>query len=748
MISKPSLVNKTVRVQSIRCQNPQGYGGAIFSGVAVDCQGNINDAKEIIVIKAPYALINGILIEKGQWWEVSGESEVYINEVNGYSLRELQIIPQQMQLIRPSGEHIVRLITENRAFQGVGEVKARQLWERFGDDLYIILDNADISKLSQVISTKVAHHIIDAWQQYGNTKTLQWFVQNGITVAIGKKLLAFYGRETSAKIEKDPYRLLSFHGSWKAVDTIATDIFGIKQDDPRRLQGAIEEILYCRFSSGDTAVPLKSMLSALQRLLKTNDHNWTIIIQKALKEGLGKGCFVIRDNGADLVLHGLGPYIMEKTIAKEVTNRIQEEKNTRNTGFINQQLNNFEEKSGFSLNAEQRLAVTLTTSNSFAIITGGAGTGKTAVLKALYQVYDKLGITIYQMALSGRAAKRMIEATDRKATTIAGFLHRVKTSFFNENTVVVIDEASMINVGTMYRILKLIPPKTKIVLVGDPCQLPPIGAGLVLHCLLDAKEVPKTELKIVNRHGGSIAKAATSIREGRWPELSNNLSKDICFIPCLSSELNEETLSLYTKFLKEKTDVQILEPIKSGKFFGTKHTNKFCQERFANNAQQIKVLNREFNQLEVLSIREGEPVICIKNHWDKELQNGSPGKVLNVYTEPKEQFNDKGDSIGIAYADIEWDDGIVRPLSEDMVDDVILAYSITVHKAQGSQWDTVIIPVYKSRNLDRSMLYTAMTRAQKKVIFIGCIDEAKRIVQEMPKALKRQTGLLDFILEA
>ena len=122
MISKPSLVNKTVRVQSIRSQNPQGYGGAIFGGVAVDSQGNINDTKELIVIKAPYTLINGILIEKGQWWEVFGESEVHINEVNGYRIKELQIIPEQMELIRPCGEHIVRLIADNRAFEGVGEL--------------------------------------------------------------------------------------------------------------------------------------------------------------------------------------------------------------------------------------------------------------------------------------------------------------------------------------------------------------------------------------------------------------------------------------------------------------------------------------------------------------------------------------------------------------------------------------------------------------------------------------------------
>ncbi len=653
----PVLTNTTIRVQSIRSQNPAGYGGAIFSGSVINEQGNICDAKQTVVVKAPYSLLNRIRVELGQWWEIYGESQTYINEINGYKIKEIQLLPHQMQLIRPSGEHIIRLMADNKAFEGVGEVKARKLWEYFGNDLYAYLDKADISSLSKVVST------------------------------------------------------------------------------------------YRRFALGDTAVTLKAIQKSLIQLLQPHDENWAELTGKAMISGYSQDCYIIRDNGVDLVLHALGPYFMEKNIAGEVVKRMERPANGLSGQEITQELYQFEQQAGFILNTEQRNAVTVTISNTISIITGGAGTGKTTVLEALYRLYDKAGIEIYQMALSGRATKRMMEATGREGTTIAGFLRNVDTSGFNDHTVIVIDEASMIDVSIMHRVLQKIPDETRIVLVGDAGQLPPIGAGLVLHNLLEVKELPVTELKEVNRYGNKILNAAESIRNGHYPELSENINDDICFIPCKTSEIKEKLVSIYAQCLKNKIDVQILEPVKSGKYCGTERTNLACQEAFANKSRPLKLWNNEFDQFETLSFKEGEPVICTQNHWDKELQNGSLGKILEVYSEPREQFNSKNEPVGEAYADIEWDDGIIRPLTEDMIDDVILAYSITVHKGQGSQWDTIIVPVYQARNLDRSMLYTAITRAREKVILLGDLSEARKVTEEPPKVISRTTGLLDFINE-
>ncbi len=353
----PVLTNTTIRVQSIRSQNPAGYGGAIFSGSVINEQGNICDAKQTVVVKAPYSLLNRIRVELGQWWEIYGESQTYINEINGYKIKEIQLLPHQMQLIRPSGEHIIRLMADNKAFEGVGEVKARKLWEYFGNDLYAYLDKADISSLSKVVST------------------------------------------------------------------------------------------YRRFALGDTAVTLKAIQKSLIQLLQPHDENWAELTGKAMISGYSQDCYIIRDNGVDLVLHALGPYFMEKNIAGEVVKRMERPANGLSGQEITQELYQFEQQAGFILNTEQRNAVTVTISNTISIITGGAGTGKTTVLEALYRLYDKAGIEIYQMALSGRATKRMMEATGREGTTIAGFLRNVDTSGFNDHTVIVIDEASMIDVS-------------------------------------------------------------------------------------------------------------------------------------------------------------------------------------------------------------------------------------------------------------------------------------------------------------
>jgi len=460
---------------------------------------------------------------------------------------------------------------------------------------------------------------------------------------------------------------------------------------------------------------------------------------------LGAGCYAINILSGELVLHVLGSYIMEKTIAANINSQLESKNIAIDTKKTERLLNEFESGLSYKLNKEQKLAVFKSATSDVSVITGGAGTGKTTVLEAVYHIYDEIGVDIHQMALSGRAAKRMQEATGREATTIAGFLRNVKTETFNQNTVIVIDEASMLDVATMYRIVRSIPEKTKILLAGDSAQLPPIGAGMVLHDIIESKKVPVTELTIINRYGGNIAFVANSIREGELPELTDSIDDEICFIPCKINDIKEKLVSLYEKFQLSNEDVQILEPVIKGKYCGTHHTNQLCHDKFAKDKAQIKIWNNEFDQYETLQFKEGEPVICIKNHWDKELQNGSLGIIESVYKKPIEQFNSKDESIGLAFADIKWDDDIIRPLTEDMVDDIVLAYSITIHKAQGSQWDIIVLPVYQARNLDRSMLYTAITRAKNKVIMLGDIEEARRIIKLPPKAHERMTGLTEFI---
>ncbi|WP_257217105.1 ATP-dependent DNA helicase [Pseudomonas syringae] len=201
----------------------------------------------------------------------------------------------------------------------------------------------------------------------------------------------------------------------------------------------------------------------------------------------------------------------------------------------------------FSLNDAQRKAVRTSFAHRFSIITGGAGVGKTTVLKALYRALDTLGRPRFQMALSGRATARMIEATSESATTIAGFLSSVSAKEIGMHPIVVIDEASMLDLVTFYRLARKLPPDTHLILVGDPYQLPPIGAGLVLHILCGHSEIAQTQLTEVKRQSkaSEIPSAAQAIREGRWPNFTSNEAGDVILLPTSDAEIISTVLRLY-----------------------------------------------------------------------------------------------------------------------------------------------------------------------------------------------------------
>lgn len=717
-------VSLTLRVSTIRSQNPLGRGGAIFMGVEIDGNGQRVDAKAHVVVKAPHYLLQGS-VESGQLWRITGVAADNTIVVNGYRLIESTIVPETMELLRPSGEHIVTLLAECDAFKGIGMVKARRLWDHFGEELYSILDAGGVDRLAQVLPHDMAAQLAEAWQRWGDTFTLQWLHSRGFTVSMGRKVLDYFGNRAAEKIEDDPYRLISFAANWKTTDTLARHTFGVAEDDPRRLVGAVEETLYSAFDAGHTCMPQAQFEERLVRLLGSGDP---VLIAKALQHGEAAGAF-LRRHGR---LHALGPYVMEHGTAQAIAERAARPEPLLKRDRLSSVLADYQRDTGITLETSQIAALEVANANAVTVITGGAGTGKTTVLKGWFAVCRAAGWPIYAMALSGRAARRIKEATGQESSTIAGFLNRFDPKTAPEHAVVVIDEASMVDLPSAYRVIRHLPNTYRFVLVGDPNQLAPVGPGLLLHELAHQPGIPRVELQQVRRYSGAIAEGANAIRSGRWPDLPDDPGKPIAFLPCRSEAINDLVIDL----LADDPDAsQVLAAVRNATAGGVKSLNLLSQKRLNAYGEELLLWNEEFDQPQGTGLRVGDPVICLANDWEKNLQNGSLGTLMSV--EPPVADSAPGKALGR----ILWDDGESRDLTHDLLVNLELAYAITIHKSQGSQFRRVIIPVTKSLLLDRTLLYTAVTRAETQVILVGDVAAAKAAVEAPPHAAGRHVAL-------
>lgn len=720
----------TMRVSAIRSQKPNGFGGAIFTGIEVDDKGWRKDASTHFVVNADWRVLP-MTVERGQLWRITGTPEPNTIVVNGYRLTEATIKPQAMELLRPSGNHIVTLLAEGESFVGIGQVKAQRLWDHFGEALYGVLGNGDVARLKEVLPQEMAERLTEAWRAWGDSFTVQWLQSKGFPVSLGRKLLAFYGKDATAKIEEDPYRLLSFTADWKTTDALARKHFNIAPDDSLRLAGAVEEALYAAFDAGHTYLPQADFKSRLSALLNDLDSPQ---IDNAVAAGSARGSFVVREER----LHAPGPYLMESAVAEAIATRLIDSSPLLQNFELLELIDAYEREihaqgnPAFALNEGQREALAVANANAFAIITGGAGTGKTTVLSAYFRLCDVAGFTVYPMALSGRAAKRIGEATGRKAETIAGFIKHFEAKDAPKAGVVVIDESSMCDLPSIYRVVLHLPSTYRIVLVGDPNQLPPVGPGLLLHELAHDDTLPRVELTDVRRYGGVIAAAADEVRSGRWPELPDDPNADIAFLDCAPEAIIGLVLDLYGE---DRQGSQILCATRNNQSGGVKALNTACQKRFNAHGEELLLWNDEHDQRQGTGLRVGDPVICLKNDWAIDLQNGSLGTILSVNAQ--QQGDDPTASLG----QILWDDGQVREITAALLPQLELAYAITIHKAQGSAFKRIIVPITPSRLLDRTLLYTAITRTEQQVILVGDWKAAKQAALNPPHAKSRRVAL-------
>lgn len=719
-----------VRITRVRRRHPKF---TVVSSLVVDEEGRPVPRAPNYSVAIP-AHLSPMPVCQGQRWRVTGIPEAFEFETpEGWLVQEMRFTAGTASLERTSGSHIVALLC-NQQFPGVGRVTAQRAWDQLGERLYEALDKADYDALSAAVGHRHAYTLISGWAFYSSTELLRWMQTVDLDVNVGRKVLKVYGRLAFDKIRADPYRLLALGLSWSATDGIAMSHLGIVLDDPRRLAAAVEAELYSAFDNGDTFLHRAILSKALNKSLTPKLAE--IAIDTALAANIVRA--------SDGNIYAPGPYLLEKGVAEFVNNRLDHEPPLFGSSDVERLITEFqvEERlrsgvTSFELNAAQQQAVHLAATNAFFCLVGGAGVGKTTTLNAIVHLLDKAGRTVYLLAPTGKAAKRMRQATRREAMTIAGFLRNVVPSGVPSDCVVIVDESSMLDIHLAYQLVAGIPASARLILIGDPAQLPPVGPGLTLHVIADSG-VPKVELTEGMRFAGRVAQLAADIRSGVWHSPSQDHDGEVCFIACDDEALPAKVVEVY---LRDPTNSQVLCSTKTSGASPTQIINRLCQESLRSTARRLLVYSDDRQRLEDTGLREGDPVICTTNLWNLDLQNGSIGRLAQIVDPPEPLLNGDDEQVGKIYAWVEWDDGERRPLTEEVLDAIELAYAITVHKSQGSEVPVVVVPVYSTRNLDRTLLYTAITRAKRKVVMVGNAKAARDAVRAEPHASRRRTML-------
>jgi exodeoxyribonuclease V alpha subunit len=597
-----------------------------------------------------------------------------------------QVEARRATLSRPSGRMILGFL-KGPACPGIGETKATALWDALGEEIYDALADPADTRISKIVGEDLARIAQSAWEAHeADVVAWRWCEAQGLPVRLSRRLSAIYGQELPERMAENPYRVLAFT-NWKTAERLARTV-SVPRDDPRRLVGAVESILFDRLDKGHTAISRTDLATAVGQRLEAPSAMAELSIDSAIAEG------AVVDHG-DL-LAGAGAATTERFVATDLARRQGVGRSRPDfltgaeTAALEDLLEDFEAGEALTLNAEQRDAAIMAATSAVSILTGGAGTGKTTALKAIHHLAEAYGVPVFQAALAGRAARRMTEATGKPARTLMALEIALKDGLPLEHGLVIIDEASMLDLPATYRLLRALPPTTRLLLVGDTGQLPPIGFGLILHALVENVEFPKNELREVHRQAVTtgIPPAALAVRNGVLPEFSpyEGSSTGVCFLPCHPCEFEARLLELK----EEIPDAQIISALREGPS-GTSTINRIFHEALTHGKPQLEGFCRH------------EPVIWTVNDYTLGLMNGTLGSVLDI-CDAGLLIDFEGEKKTIAHRDLE-------ALNH--------AYAITVHKAQGSQFSRVIMPFMESKISDRTLIYTSVTRAKSQVILMG-----------------------------
>ena len=702
---------------------------AMFAGIATN-DTFVTDASTLIFVNAHPANLGGTEPSVGQHWNITGSCSKSTQKYEKHSRPVLLVDVTTAECIVPDDhEALIKFISRDKEFAGISENKARKLIKAFPDAPYqaVLHNDAQTLAVACSLTIKAAERLKGGFKKYHNMKHARWLSNQGIPLSIISRIIKYHDFRTIDLITDNPWRLMDFGISFSDASIIARRILNMKsgeigdehfKTDPRRIIAATEDAMQISASRGHTVATHRQIIKHL-----SDKHFDKKLAEAALELAVRFKKLICVDEG----LYQLtGTYIHEAVIAKRLIKLTMiEQWDADEEAAFQKALSD----TPFALTDNQKLATQRSAMHGVSVITGGAGTGKTTVLKTVLRTYENLGYSIQGVAVAGRAAMRMHESTGCYSCTIAKYL-RKDSPRHGEKYVLVIDEASMLDVQTMFAIVTHLPDTARIVFVGDVQQLPSIGSGRVFGDIINSKMVPVTTLDIVQRQADTtgIPSYSKCVINGEVPE---SLSTGNITFHDVEIDAVERTVDAIVA--NSDGDAQIIGMTRKGyeNRAGIEQINRNVQAALNKHGKRITVSANGHHQF--VDIRENDRVIFTRNNYDKAVWNGTLGTVKSV--------NQSDDS----YADVYTDDGDIIEITHGMLFDIQLSYAITLHKAQGSQFKRVIITLTNASMLDRSFLYTAITRAECSVDIVGPEELLLKAIATESKAAQRNTRLKSML---
>jgi exodeoxyribonuclease V alpha subunit len=602
----------------------------------------------------------------------------------------------------PSTDSSFKKFLTSKYVSGIGEKTSEKLINKFGEKLYDIFLNRRWSELknSNSISKSICEKLIQSWEKtsaYFNLHIAMY--KHGLSHSSVKKIFKIYGLNSMEIVKNNPYVLMENAGiAFKIADKIACEIL-VQRNDSRRIKAAIITTIDSQKENGNTYIEKNELEKQTIELCKneiTKDD-----FSKCINQMINDKIITIESHNSENLVFIFHDIFCEKYIKQKIQ-QIQSNK-------ISNNIENIEFES--ILNNQQKEAIKGAIENNIYIITGCAGTGKTTVLKNLFKTVEKNKITSTFCAPTGRAAQRIMEAVGCKAKTIHSLIgykrilaaskYKISEYPIVNTNFLIIDETSMIDIYMMHAILSSISTHTKILFVGDYNQLPSINCGNLLHDFIKQKMIKFTNLtEIFRQHSqNKIISTSKAISNGIIPRITSEINSECSFLIykeklLVISKIKSLLIKSYDSN-KHEFKIQILTPMNRG-VLGTQNINREVQ------LAHSKIINID---VKFMYFNLYDKVIQTKNNYKLEVFNGDIGKIIDIQRKILlVQFFDKV---------VEYDEYNCSELS--------LAYAITTHKSQGSEFDTICIPLLMEHyiNLNRNSLYTAITRAKKKCIIIG-----------------------------